>query len=42
MLGITLRAPPGDDAPDVGHFMLPDDWEGGAPLRHDYEPEQGK
>jgi membrane-bound hydrogenase subunit beta len=42
MLGITFRPPDGDAPPDTGWFLLPDDWEGGAPLRHDYEPEQGK
>ena len=33
MLGVTF-----DGHPDPGLFLLPDDWEGGAPLRKDYEP----
>ena len=40
MLGMTYRPPAGDEQPDPGWFLLPDDWEGGAPLRHDYEPGQ--
>jgi NADH-quinone oxidoreductase subunit C len=33
MLGITF-----DGHPDPGLLLLPDDWEGGAPLRRDYKP----
>ena len=40
MLGITFRPQDGDRQPDPGWFLLPDDWEGGAPLRHDYQPGQ--
>jgi NADH:ubiquinone oxidoreductase subunit C len=40
MLGITFRPAVGDGHPDPGRFILPDDWEGGAQLRHDYEPGQ--
>lgn len=40
MLGITFRSRDGDGQPDPGWFLLPDDWEGGAPLRHDYQPGQ--
>jgi NADH:ubiquinone oxidoreductase subunit C len=48
MLGITFYpagaspAGAGDQqaSADRGWFILPDDWEGGAPLRHDYQPEQ--
>jgi NADH:ubiquinone oxidoreductase subunit C len=35
MLGITF-----DDHPDPRLFLLPDDWQGGAPLRKDYDPGQ--
>jgi NADH:ubiquinone oxidoreductase subunit C len=35
MLGIAM-----DGHPDPRLFLLPDDWEGGAPLRHDYKPGQ--
>ena len=41
MLGITFRPMDGKDRPDPGWFLLSDDWEGGAPLRQDYEPGQG-
>ena len=40
MLGIAYRPPPGDTSPAPGRLLLPDDWEGGAPLRHDFEAEQ--
>ena len=40
MLGITFRRQAGEDQLDPGWFLLPDDWEGGAPLRHDDEPGQ--
>lgn len=40
MLGVTFRPMVGDGHPDPGLLLLPDDWEGGAPLRHDYEPGQ--
>ena len=40
MLGITFRRPAEDEQPDPGWFLLPDDWEGGAPLRHDYKADQ--
>ena len=40
MLGITFQPAAGDDRSDPGRFLLPDDWEGGAPLRRDYEPGQ--
>jgi Ni,Fe-hydrogenase III component G len=33
MLGVTF-----DGHPDPSLLLLPDDWEGGAPLRHDYTP----
>lgn len=35
MLGLAL-----DGHPDPGLLLLPDDWEGGAPLRHDYDSGQ--
>ena len=38
MLGITFQPAVDDGNPDPGWFLLPDDWEGGAPMRHDYEP----
>jgi NADH:ubiquinone oxidoreductase subunit C len=40
MLGITFRYVAGHERPEPGWLLLPDDWEGGAPLRHDYEPGQ--
>jgi len=40
MLGIAFRCQAGKEQPDPGRFLLPDDWEGGAPLRHDYVPGQ--
>jgi len=42
MLGITFRCQAGETQPDPGWFLLPDDWEGGAPLRHDYAPGQDR
>ena len=35
MIGVTM-----DGHPDPRLFLLPDDWEGGAPLRRDYQPGQ--
>jgi NADH:ubiquinone oxidoreductase subunit C len=35
MLGVTFCG-----HPDPGPLLLPDDWEGGAPLRHDYQTGQ--
>jgi NADH:ubiquinone oxidoreductase subunit C len=37
MLGIAFQ-PQVDGQPDPGPMFLPDDWEGGAPLRHDFVP----
>jgi NADH:ubiquinone oxidoreductase subunit C len=42
MLGITFRPACDQQAGgDPSRFILPDDWEGGAPLRHDYRPGEG-
>jgi NADH-quinone oxidoreductase subunit C len=38
MLGITFRYVAGSEQPEAGWLLLPDDWEGAAPLRHDFDP----
>ena len=37
MLGIRFEPAAGDGLDVPGPFLLPDDWEGGAPMRHDFE-----